>query len=415
MVWLFGSAWECRSVQPDLPNASHVVAITGGRVVPITSPPVDRGTVVIADGRVSAVGANVVVPDDAQRVDASGQWVLPGLIDAHTHLGTLEDGEGWAGDDHDESTEPVTARLRAIDAINPADAGFRDAVAGGVLAVGVNPGSCNPIGGQSVALRTYGRTVDIMALRAPCGLKSALGENPKKAYGDRRQMPSTRMGTAAVIRQALTRARDYVEHPPAQTDLDLEALALVLRHEIPWRQHVHRADDIATALRLADEFGYRLVIDHGTEAGELADILAERGIPVIVGPTIIGGSKVELRNRSLRTPARLAAAGVAVSIATDHGVVPVQYLPTQAALAVREGLEPATALEALTINPARILGIDDRLGSLEPGKDADLCVWSGDPFEVMSRVESAFVRGREVYRYDRERGVGVLDGRDWLP
>lgn len=394
---------------------TEVVAITDGRVVPITSPPIEGGTVLIADGRLVAVGADVPVPENARRVNASGMWVLPGLIDAHTHLGTLEDGEGWAGDDHDESTEPVTARLRAIDAINPADSGFRDAVAGGVLAVGVNPGSCNPIGGQSVALRTYGRTADLMALRAPCGMKSALGENPKKAYGDRRQMPSTRMGTAAVIRQALTRARDYLDHPPTHTDLDLEALAMVLRHEIPWRQHVHRADDIATALRLADEFEYRLVIDHGTEAAKLADILAGRGIPVIVGPTIIGGSKVELRNRSLRTPARLAAAGVQVAIATDHGVVPVQYLPTQAAVAVREGLDAATALAAITINPARILGIDDRLGSLEPGKDADLCLWSGDPFEVMSRVETAFVQGRPVYRYDSERNVGVLDGRDWVP
>jgi imidazolonepropionase-like amidohydrolase len=239
-----------------------------------------------------------------------------------------------------------------------------------------------------------------MVLAAPCGLKSALGENPKKAYGDKHQFPSTRMGTAAVIRTALTRAREYLAHPPETTDLDLEAIALVLRGEIPWRQHVHRADDIATALRIADEFGYRLVIDHGTEAAPFASELAERGIPVILGPLIVGRSKNELRNRSLRTAGILAAAGVTIAIATDHPVVPVQFLPYQAALAVRDGLDPTVALEALTINPAEILGVADRIGSLEPGKDADLCIWSGDPLDVMQRVEVAFVHGREVYRHD---------------
>jgi imidazolonepropionase-like amidohydrolase len=237
-------------------------------------------------------------------------------------------------------------------------------------------------------------------LAAPCGLKSALGENPKKAYGDKHQFPSTRMGTAAVIRTALTRAREYLAHPPETTDLDLEAIALVLRGEIPWRQHVHRADDIATALRIADEFGYRLVIDHGTESAPFASELAERGIPVILGPLIVGRSKNELRNRSLRTAGILAAAGVTIAIATDHPVVPVQFLPYQAALAVRDGLDPTVAMEALTINPAEILGVADRIGSLEPGKDADLCIWSGDPLDVMQRVEVAFVRGREVYRRD---------------
>jgi imidazolonepropionase-like amidohydrolase len=391
-------------------------AIVGGHVVPITSDPIENGTVIIANGRIEAVGdASLPVPADAHLVDARGRWVLPGLIDAHTHIGTLEDGEGWAGDDHDEATEPVTARLRALDGINPADIAFRDAVAGGVLAVGVNPGSCNPIGGLCVALRTSGRTVEEMVLRQPSGLKSALGENPKKAYGTLQRMPSTRMGTAAVIRQALTRARDYLDHRPADTDLDLEAIALVLRGEIPWRQHVHRADDIATALRLADEFGYRLVIDHGTEAVVVADLLAARGIPVVLGPLIVGRAKVELRNRSLRTPGLLAAAGVTIAIATDHCVVPINLLVHQATLAVREGLAPTTALEALTINPARILGVDDRLGSLEPGKDADLCLWTGDPLDVMQRVEAAYVRGEPIYTYDHKRRVGLFDGQEWVP
>jgi imidazolonepropionase-like amidohydrolase len=391
-------------------------AILGGRVVPITSEPIERGTVLIADGRIEAIGdSSLPIPPEAEIIDATGHWVLPGLIDAHTHIGTLEDGEGWAGDDHDEATEPITARLRAMDGINPADTAFRDAVAGGVLAVGVNPGSCNPIGGQCVALRTWGPTVEEMVLRQPCGLKSALGENPKKMYGSLQRMPSTRMGIAAVIRQALTRARDYLDNPSAQTDLDLEAIALVLRGEIPWRQHAHRADDIATALRLADEFGYRLVIDHGTESAELANLLAQRQIPVVLGPLIVGKSKVEMRNRSLRTAAQLASAGVKIAIATDHSVVPINFLVHQATFAVREGLDPRIALAALTINPAEILGVDDRLGSLEVGKDADLCLWTGDPLDVMQRVGAAYVRGRQVYRYDHQRQLGLFGERTWTP
>ncbi|MCL2780721.1 MAG: amidohydrolase, partial [Actinomycetia bacterium] len=386
-------------------------------------------------------GPELPIPDDARRVDAAGAWALPGIIDAHSHIGTLEDGAGWAGDDHDEGTDPVTARIRAIDALNPADLALRDAVAAGVLAVGVNPGSCNVVGGQCVALRVWAgpdATVDELVLRNPCGIKSALGENPKKAYGDRRQFPSTRMGVAALLRQTLTRAQRYeadrhetqryeaqrdgarsgpAQHDgagaPSATDLDLAAIGLALRGEVPWRQHVHRADDIATALRLADEFGYRLVIDHGTESAPLAAELARRGIPVVVGPLIVTRCKDELRHKSPRTAGALAAAGVKIAIATDHPVVPVQFLTYQATLAVRDGLDPRVALEALTINPAEILGVDDRLGSLEPGKDADFCLWSGDPLDPMQRVLASFIRGRRVYHWDDARGVGFLDGQEW--
>jgi imidazolonepropionase-like amidohydrolase len=398
--------------------ATSSIALTGGHVVPVAAPPIENGTVLIRDGRIEAVGdATLPVPKDAEIVGVDGGWVLPGLIDAHTHIGTLEDGEGWAGDDHDEATDPVTARLRALDGINHRDIAFRDAVAGGVLAVGVNPGSCNPIGGQCVALRTAGGTVEDRVLREPCGMKSALGENPKKHYGGLGRMPSTRMGTAAVIRQALVRARDHEKHRTDDTpgDLDLDALGRVLRREIPWRQHVHRADDIATALRLAEEFGYDLVIDHGTEAAELARVLAERRIPVVLGPLIVGRAKNELRGRSLRTAGVLAAAGVRICIATDHCVVPIQFLVHQATLAVKEGLDRTTAIEALTINPARVLGVADRLGSLEPGKDADLCVWSGDPLDVLQRVETAYVHGARVYTYDHEQRVGRFAAHTWTP
>nr|WP_240942845.1 amidohydrolase family protein [Planosporangium thailandense] len=254
-----------------------------------------------------------------------------------------------------------------------------------------------------------------MLLRQPSGLKSALGENPKRVYGDRKQLPSTRLGTAAVIRDAFTQAGNYLakwENPEPgkqpDRDLKLEALAKVLRREIPWRQHCHRADDIATAMRIAEEFGYELVIDHGTEAHLLADIIAAKGIPVIIGPLFTTRSKVELRNRSLANPGRLAAAGVTIAITTDHPVVPINFLIHQATLAVKEGLDPVTALRAVTINPARIAGVADRLGSIEPGKDADLCIWSGDPLDVMNRVERAYVGGVEVYRDGGFSDLGQL-------
>ena len=380
------------------------LAIVGGRVIPVAGAPFEDGVVLIADGRIEAAGRDVRVPDGVERVEAAGKVVLPGLVDAHVHLGVHEEGDGWAGQDTNELTDPVTPHVRALDAINPADLGFADAVAGGVLTVNVNPGSGNPIGGQTAAVRSAGRSVDEMVLRAPSGMKSALGENPKRVYGERKQFPSTRLGTAAAIRDALVKTANYLakrDHDgdePAERDLRWEALGLVLTGEIPWRQHCHRADDIATAMRLADEFGYRLVIDHGTEAVLLADRLAERGIPVLIGPLLTSRSKVELRNRSLANPARLAAAGVELGIITDHPVVPVHLLHVQAALAVREGLDPAAALRAVTLTPARILGLDDRLGSLEPGKHATLCVWSGDPLDARSRVESAWIEGRQVYR-----------------
>src|SRR6266849_679403 len=391
--------------------ADGVVAISGGRIVPITGDDIERGTVLMENGKIAAVGAEVTIPDDARVVDATGSWVLPGFIEAHGHVGASEEAEGWAGQDTNEMTEPVTAHVRAIDAINPADMGFRDAISGGVLAVNVNPGSGNPIGGQTVALKCWGRTVDEMALRQPSGMKSALGENPKRVYGEQKKTPSTRLGTAAVIRGALVAAANYLERiqaeqgkpvaerKPVERDLKLEALGLVLRRQIPWRQHCHRADDIATAIRIADEFGYDLVIDHGTEAHLLADIIAARGIPVIIGPLLTSRSKVELRNRSLANPGRLAKAGVTIAITTDHPVVPINFLAHQAALSVKDGLDRETALRALTINPARIAGIDDRLGSIEVGKDADLVIWSGDPLDVLSRAVRVFIDGAEIYSY----------------
>jgi imidazolonepropionase-like amidohydrolase len=402
--------------------AGNSVAITGGYVVPIEGPPIAGGTVLVADGKITAVGGpDLRPPPGVPSVDATGKWVLPGFIDAHTHLGAREEGEGWAGHDTNELTGPVQAHVRVLDAINPADEGFRDAIAGGVLAAGVTPGSGNPIGGQTVAIRCWGLTVDDMVLRSPAGMKSALGENPKRALGERRVNPSSRLGVAAAIRSALVEATGYLAKtedaasrsgdramvPPAR-DLKLEALGRVLRREIPWRQHCHRADDIATALRLADEFGYDLVLDHCTEGYLLASKIAAAGVPAVTGPLITARSKVELRNRTMANPGLLAAAGVTVAIATDHPVVPIHLLIVQAALAVKEGMDRDTALRAVTIIPAQIMRVADRIGSLVPGKDADLVIWSGDPLDIMSRAEVAYIAGSEIYRYDYASRSGLF-------
>ncbi|QCB94109.1 amidohydrolase [Cellulomonas shaoxiangyii] len=392
-----------------------VVAITGGYVVPVVGPPVEGGTVLVEDGRITAVGADVVVPAGARVVDATGRWVLPGFVEAHGHVGLHEEGEGVAGNDTNEMTVPNAAAVRAIDAVNVEDEGFRDALSGGITSVVVKPGSGNPIGGQSVAMKTWGgRTVDEQVIAASVSVKSALGENPKRVYGERKQLPSTRLGTALVIREAFAKARHYAaaraaaatKGEPFAPDLALETLVRVLDGELVWDQHTHRHDDIATALRLADEFGYRLVINHGTEGHKLADVLAERDVPVIFGPMFTSRSKVELRDRAIGNLAALAAAGVRVAITTDHPVVPINFLVHQATLAVKEGLPPQTALEALTVNPASFFGLEGRVGALEPGRDGDVVVWSADPLDVHARVEHVLIEGRTVYRWDAEAGVG---------
>ncbi|GAA4090543.1 amidohydrolase [Nonomuraea soli] len=382
------------------------MAITGGYVVPVDGEPIENGTVLIQEGKIVAVGADVTVPDGVETVDASGQWVLPGFVEAHGHLGVWEEAEGWAGQDTNEMTDPVGARLRALDGINPAEIGFADALSGGVTSAVIKPGSGNPIGGQTVAVKCWGRTVDEMLVRQPVSVKSALGENPKRVYGDQKKLPSTRLGVATVIRDALRKAQDYKANTDRkERDGTMEILVKVLDGELPWCQHAHRADDIATAIRLADEFGYKLILNHGTEGHLLADILAERDIPVIIGPLFTTRSKVELRQRSLRNPGILARAGVRIAITTDHPVVPINFLVHQATLAVKEGLDRDEALRSITVNPARIMGLDDRVGSLTPGLDGDVVIWSGDPLDVFSRALRVFVNGREVYTYGEHGGV----------
>ncbi len=396
------------------------VAITNAYVVPVTSDPVPGGTVLVEDGVITAVGRDVAVPDGVRTLDAGGRWVLPGFVEAHGHVGVHEEGEGWAGNDTNEMTDPNGAALRALDGINIEDEGFRDALSGGVTSVVVKPGSGNPIGGQTVAIKCWGgRTVDEQLISDSVSVKAALGENPKRVYGDKKQLPSTRLGVAAVIRRAFVDAQNYTARraaaeakgEPFDRDLGKETLARVLAGELAWDQHTHRADDIATAIRLADEFGYRLVVNHGTEGALLADVLAERDVPVIFGPMLTSRSKVELRHRGIENLARLAAAGVRVAITTDHPVVPINFLVHQASFAVKEGLDRQVALEALTVNPASFLGLGDRVGALAPGLDGDVVVWSGDPLDVTSRAEHVLITGTEVYTWDAAADGGRGTGR----
>ncbi|MCZ2402153.1 amidohydrolase [Paenarthrobacter sp. Z7-10] len=392
-------------------SPAKTLAITNAHVLPIEGEPFD-GTVLVVDGKIASLGGSVDIPADAEILDAQGQWLLPGFIDAHVHLGMHPEGEVGSTADVNEMTDPIMAAVRAIDAVDPFDPGFDDALAGGITSVNVNPGSGNPVGGQAVAMHTHGRYIEEMVLRSPSGLKSALGENPKRVYGEKKQTPSTRLGTAMVIRKAFIDAQNYMAKADENAkDPRMEALAMVLRREIPWRQHCHRADDVATAMRLADEFGYELVIDHGTEAHVLADVLAERGIPVLIGPLFTTKSKVELRGRSLANPGKLAAAGVEISIITDHPVIPINFLVHQCTLAIKEGLDRDVALRSITIHPAKVLGLAHRIGSITEGKDADLVLWSGDPLDVMQRALQVWIGGRQVYRYDAESRQGVVEPR----
>jgi len=383
-----------------------MIAISNARVYTISKGVIERGTVLVDGGRISAVGADLRVPEGADVIDASGRSVFPGFVDPHTHVGIREECLGWEGDDVNETTDPVTPHLRAVDAVFPRDEGLAEALRGGVTAVWSGPGSANVIGGEGVTMRTHGRSIDEMVMKCPSGLKAAFGENPKRVYGEKQRMPSTRMGVAAVMRQAFAWAAEYVERRAADVDLckkpeiDLraEALARVLRREIPLRAHAHRADDILTALRIGDEFQIDLCIEHCTEGHLVADELARRGVPAVVGPSLSARTKVELKERSFRTPAVLAEAGVKVGISTDHPVIPLAYLRIAAALAHLEGMSEEDALKSITLNAADIAGVSDRIGSIEPGKDADLVVWEGHPFELRARPREVLVRGEVVHR-----------------
>ncbi len=382
--------------------------IVNGAVHTMDGPVIKNGYVAVKGSKIARVGHMEDCPKswEGEVIDAQGGHICPGFIDAHCHLGMFGDALGFESDDGNEETDPCTPHLRAIDGVNPLDRCFSEARAAGVTTVLTGPGSANPVSGQFAALKTDGRWVDAMVVRAPAAMKLALGENPKQVYHDRDETPVTRMATAAIIRENLRKAVEYGEKmdraardedaDPPDYDAKLEALLPVVRGELPVHIHAHRADDIATGVRIAREFGLRCVIVHGTEGHLIPDLLAREKIPVITGPALGDRSKPELANMTLENPALLRRAGVEVAICTDHPEVPVQYLPLCAALAVKGGLDPEEALAAITVTAAGIAGLGDVLGTLAPGREADVVVTSGHPLELLGEVRAVLIGGRRI-------------------
>ena len=333
---------------------------------------------------------------------------MPGLVDAHTHLGLFEDSIGFEGEDGNEDTDPITPQLRVIDGINPMERSFAEARAAGVTCCVVSPGSCNPIAGQAAAIKTNGCRIDDMIVQAPCAMKFALGENPKSCYNDKDEAPVTRMATAALIRETLHKAQEYAAQKkraddPADApeyDAKMEALIPVLDGSCQAHFHAHRADDMFTALRIAKEFSLHAVILHGTEAHLVSDILAEEGVPICSGPFLTDRSKPELRHLTEQSPALLTRAGILTSISTDHPETPLKHLMRCAVAAVQAGMQPMDALRAITCIPAQIAGIDDRVGSLCVGKDADILITSGDPLDYRTKVTAVFINGTQIKQED---------------
>ncbi|KOO48931.1 amidohydrolase [Viridibacillus arvi] len=329
-------------------------------------------------------------------IDAKGKIITPGLIDVHTHLGVSEEGVGIEGADFNETSHPVTPQIRALDGINPMEIGFADARKAGVTTVQVMPGSANVIGGEMAVLKTVGTIVDEMVIKSPSGMKAATGENPKRFHGAKGKMPVTRMGVAALIREKLIEAQNYINSDKKDRKLDLENMAKVLNKEIPLRVHAHRADDILTVLRIKREFDINVTIEHCTEGHHIADYIAKHDVRVSVGPTMSTRSKVELKDKKWSTIKTLLDAGVPCSLTTDHPVVGIEYLVTSAIHAIKNGITEQQALQAITLNAAKHLGVDDRVGSILPNKDADFVIWSGNPFDLNSKVEKVFINGEII-------------------
>ena len=356
--------------------------------------------ILLAGGKIAGIGTDLTAPADAEIFDADGLDVYPGFVDAHTHIGLDGYGIGYEGSDYNEMNDPVAPQLRAIDGIEPTDPTFLQAAQGGVTSVCTGPGSANVLGGTFVAMKTMGsKRVDDRIIKTPVAMKCAFGENPKRCY--RGKEITSRMTTAAKLREILFRAREYgqkrqnPDKAPA-FDMKLEALQPVLRGEIPLKAHAHRADDIFTAIRIAKEFGLKMTLEHCTEGHLVAEQLVAEGYPLAVGPSLTHASKFELRNKTFETPGILAKAGGQVSIITDSPVIPQQYLPLCAGLAVKSGMDPFQALQAITINPAKHIGIADRVGSLEEGKDADLVLAHGNPMDSETVIEAVYIDGKRV-------------------
>lgn len=366
---------------------------------------IENGWVEIQGGKIAAVHEGK--PEiNAKDIDGKGGTLIPGFIDPHTHLGIIENGIDFEGDDCNEATDPFTPQLRSIDGINALDKCFEEAYMRGITTAVISPGSANPCGGEIIAAKTFGRRIDDMYIKT-VGIKFALGENPKNVYHDRDETPVTRMATAAVIREGLYKAQKYLEDKKAyendsenneepEFDMKNEALIPILEGEISAHFHCHRADDMFTALRIAREFNIKPVLVHATEGHLIADILAKEDLSVISGPVICDRCKPEMKNLNISNTAKLTQNGVKAAICTDHPVIPVQYLPASAAMAVKGGLSFQNALEAITINAALTAGIADRVGMIKAGLDADLQLYHENPLELLSEPELVMINGNIV-------------------
>jgi len=377
--------------------------IKNAKVYTITDGIKEKTDVLIKDGRIEKIEKNIKAPKGVKTIKAAGLSLYPGFIDAHCHVGIMEEGNGQVGDDTNEMIAPSTPHLRAIDGINHEDPGFKDSYEkGGVTSCMVAPGSANIIGGEVCFLNTYGETVDDMVIDACIGMKMALGENPKRVYGSQHKSPSTRMANASVMRENLFKAKEYSkkkgDKKAEQTfDLKMENLSKVIKKKIPARIHCHRADDIITALRVVKEFKIKAVIEHATDGHKVNKQLKDSKLPCCVGPTLIGRTKEELKDRSIETVKVLLEKGVDVAIITDHPVLPLHSLPMCAGYALKTGLSEEEILRTITINPARICGVDKKVGSIEKGKQADVVLWSGNPLYPDSQVEKVWIKGDMVF------------------
>ena len=371
--------------------------ITGGKIITMNDLVLENGYIRTNGKTISEIGDmnNLPKNNDDVILDVHGCLVMPGIIDAHSHIGIMEEKKGTIGDDCNECTNPVTPSLRAIDAINPMDAAFHEAIAAGITGVLAGPGSANVIGGQFAFIKTHGRCIDDMIVKAPAAMKAALGENPKVCYGDQNKYPSTRMANAALLRETLQKARLY--NIKDGYDADMEAMQPVLQKKIPMKVHAHRADDILTAIRIAKEFDINITLDHCTEGHLIAEYVKKSGFPAIVGTDLTSKNKIEVANMSFKTCGVLNKAGVLTAITTDHPVALIQYLPLCAGLSVRAGLPMEEAYKAITINPAKICGVDARVGSLEVGKDADIAIFDGNPMNTFTNTVYTIIDGKVVY------------------
>lgn len=372
----------------------------------------ESGCILIENGTIVEVNESISASKnkDDLFLDAKGCWTLPGFIDAHCHIGISEEKTGTVGDDCNETAQPITPHLKAVDAINPMDAAFHNAIKAGITSVMVGPGSSNVVGGQFAFIKTWGRRVDEMVVLEPAAMKVAFGENPKNNYGKNGQIPSTRMSIGAMLREELHAAKKYAEKKKAaletgdsfDEDYQMESWLPVLNKQIPLKAHVHRADDILTAIRIAKLFDLKLTLDHCTEGHFIAEDIKDSEFPVILGPNLASRNKIEVQYMDFKTAGILHKAGVKLAIMTDHPVSLIQYLPLCAGLAAKEGLGIEEGLKAITINAAEICGVARRVGSIEPGKDADIAIFDGNPMETFTRCLYTIINGKIVYNFDKE-------------